>query len=158
MRGALYSFYIFSIFWNLVQNFKQFDSINRSTSFEQYIKAKTKSGVLLYVEAFTSFYIIACLAFTPLLFSKISSFNKFLLVCYMLYLTYRFCKALFKLTGRVDKQTEHDSNQTLKEELTIMDEMIDVKALLLLEPITFIVLEAIFFVLSIVLLLKEGLI
>ncbi len=141
--------YFAALCYNIVLNFGQFNRINSCASFEHYSAARQKKDYFPHGELLSSLYIIAFVGFTPMLFTKMSAFNKFLVVAYMLYLTYRFCASFLKAVGiRRDLDLEEDF-PGLKEELSIMDEMLNVKALLLLEPMFYVVLEGTFLLISI---------
>tara|TARA_Y100000589_G_scaffold228640_1_gene216071 strand:- start:176 stop:640 length:465 start_codon:yes stop_codon:yes gene_type:complete len=141
--------YFTALCYNLILNFGQFHRINSCTSFEHYSAARQKKDYFSHGELLTSLYIIAFVGFTPMLFTKMSAFNKFLVVAYMLYLTYRFCASFLKAIGiRRELDLEEDF-PGLKEELSIMDEMVNVKALLLLEPMFYVVLEGSFLLISV---------
>ena len=141
--------YFAALCYNIVLNFGQFNRINSCSNFEYYSAARQKKDYFPHGELLSSLYIIAFVGFTPMLFTKMSAFNKFLVVAYMLYLTYRFCASFLKAVGiRRDLDLEEDF-PGLKEELSIMDEMLNVKALLLLEPMFYVVLEGTFLLISI---------
>ena len=141
--------YFAALYYNIVLNFGQFNRINSCSNFEHYSAARQKKDYFPHGELLSSLYIIAFVGFTPMLFTKMSAFNKFLVVAYMLYLTYRFCASFLKAVGiRRDLDLEEDF-PGLKEELSIMDEMLNVKALLLLEPMFYVVLEGTFLLISI---------
>ena len=140
--------YFVSICYNLALNFSQFNRINSCASFEDYSAARHKKDYFPNGELLSSLYIIAFVGFTPMLFTKMSAFNKFLVVAYMLYLTHRFCASFLKAVGiRRNLDIEEDF-PGLKQELSIMDEMLNVKALLLLEPMFYVVLEGTFLLIS----------
>lgn len=140
--------YFTALAYNLALNFGQFNQINACTSFEQYSHARQKKDLIPHGELLSSLYIIVFVGFTPMLFAKMSAFNKFLIVTYMLYLTYRFCSAFLKAVGIRKAVDLEEDFPGLKEELSIMDEMFNVKALLLLEPMFYVVLEGAFMLIS----------
>lgn len=141
--------YFIALAYNILLNFSQFNKINACASFEQYSRARRKIDLVPHGELLSSLYIIAFVGFTPMLFTRMSAFNKFLVITYMLYLTYRFCSTFLRAIGiRKEVDLEEDF-PGLKEELSIMDEMLNVKAFLLLEPMFYVVLEGTFLLISI---------
>ena len=141
--------YFTALAYNILLNFSQFNKINACTSFEQYNRARRKVDLIPHGELLSSLYIVAFVGFTPMLFTRMSAFNKFLVITYMLYLTYRFCSSFLRAVGiRKEVDLEEDF-PGLKEELSIMDEMLNVKAFLLLEPMFYVVLEGAFLLISI---------
>lgn len=154
MNGTLFGFFFLSIFWNLFQNFKNFQILNQSATLESYFESRRRRGFPLYVDVLSSLYIVLWLGFSPIFLSRISAFYKFLFVCYMLYSTYRFAQALRKVHTQADNDKEEDQMQQIEEELNIMDEMMDVRPFLMLEPISLVILESVCFLLSALLLIR----
>ena len=101
--------YFIALAYNILLNFSQFNKINACTSFEQYSRARRKIDLVPHGELLSSLYIIAFVGFTPMLFTRMSAFNKFLVITYMLYLTYRFCSTFLKAIGiRKEVDLEED--------------------------------------------------
>ncbi len=156
MKSMLFGVYSVSIIWNVIQNFRSFHLVNGCKSFEQYISAKNKSTKTLFMEVLTSLYILVFACVTPIFLAKINAFSKFLILSYGLYLTYRFCTSFLRISSRRFRELEKEALDSLKEELSLLEELMDVRSLLLLAPITYIVLESIFLVLSTILIFQEN--
>jgi hypothetical protein len=155
MKIFVFGFYSFSIFWNLIQNLRSFHAINHCSSFDQYLALRRKPDVMLGLELLSSLYIIAFLCFTPIFHLPVNSFSKLLFLIYGLYLTYRFCTAFLKFSSRRFRRLDEETASSLKDELSIMDEILDVRSFLMLGPIIFVVLETTFFALTTILIFQE---
>lgn len=148
MQGALISVYFLAILWNLAQNFQRFKIINETESLERYFQSKRSKGWTLFLDVFTSFYIVLWLSFTPILLARIPAFYKLLFVCYMIYSTYRFLQSFRRLNEVSENKNNDDELHQFEEELSIMDGLMDVRPVLSLEPMLLVILEAVCFCLS----------
>ena len=72
--------YFIALAYNILLNFSQFNKINACASFEQYSRARRKIDLVPHGELLSSLYIIAFVGFTPMLFTRMSAFNKFLVI------------------------------------------------------------------------------
>lgn|GEM_PF-1033983 len=156
MKSVLFGIYSASILWNVLQNFRVFHKVNGCKSFEQYMSLRKKSSRNLYLEVLSSLYILVFACVTPIFLARINAFSKFLILSYGLYLCYRFCTSFLYLSSRRYRELENEALETMKEELSLLEELMDVRSLLLLPPITYIVLESIFLVLSTILIFQEN--
>lgn len=156
MKLILFGIYSGSIIWNVVQNFRTFHVVNKCKNFEQYLALRKRKRKRLYIEVLTSLYILVFASVTPIFLARINSFSKFLILSYGLYLCYRFCSSFLYLSSRRYRELEAETLDSMKEELTILEELVDVRSILLLPPITYIVLESIFLVLSTILIFQEN--
>lgn len=156
MKLILFGIYSGSLIWNVVQNFRTFHVVNKCKNFEQYLAVRKRKKNKLYAEVLTSLYILVFASLTPIFLTPINAFSKFLFLSYGLYLCYRFCSSFLYLSSRRYREIEAETIEGLKEELSILEELVDVRSILLLPPITYIVLETIFLVLSTILIFQEN--
>ncbi|MCO4783931.1 MAG: hypothetical protein KC646_16500 [Candidatus Cloacimonetes bacterium] len=159
MNACFFGIFSYSVGINLFRNFKLFRLLNSSKDSQDYFKLKRKITKNPHIELLSCIYIICYVSLTCSFFylSKMNLFLKFFIYTYALYVSYRITIALMDIL-----KLNNSDAQTLKaeqeEEISFIEELVDVKPFLALEPITLFILEVIFFTLSCLWLYSKSLI
>ena len=149
MSTWFFGIYSYSIGLNLFRNFRLFRLLNGSKDSKDYFTLKKDNLANPHVELLSCIYIICYISLTCSFFylNSLNLFLKFFIYTYALYVSYRVSISLMEIF-----QFKTANAQELKEEqeqeIGYIEEMVDVKPFLALEPITFFILEVIFFALS----------
>ncbi|PCJ20336.1 MAG: hypothetical protein COB02_04685 [Candidatus Cloacimonadota bacterium] len=148
MNTCFFGIFSYSIGLNLIRNFKLFSLVNSSKDAKDYFKLKKNNLANPHIEFLSCIYIMCYISLTCSFFylSKITLFLKFFIYTYALYTTYRIATSLvtiFKVNTKQAKLLQKEQ----QEEIEFIEEIIDIKPFLALEPIVLIMLELIFFTL-----------
>jgi hypothetical protein len=143
MQTLLTVIFFISTGASLALNLRFFNKLNQCDDFNEYVEVRSKGDGYRYFESLLIFYSVSFIVVKNIVASSPSLFLKFLIFLYLLVQSWRLAWNLYHLSHQIPSDERALEHEDMRQELSSMNELINVKGMLLLQPLFLIMTESV---------------